>query len=553
LASRLAHLSSSAHDVAGLAATIGRAFSFEVLLKAGTFSEADLIPLIDELWERRIIRYAEKGLYDFSHDKLREFAYEELGPGRRDMLHRSVAGALEASAAEAVEASSSQVARHYERGGLPARAIPHYVMAAKSSRMRFADKEAIEYFTRALQLLQSLPQTRARDERELEILVLLGPAVVSTRGYAADEAGRIYDRARLLCEFLNARQPYFPVLWGSWVFNVVRANFQTALEFAARFGHLADDCGNTTLVAAGHFMMGCTLFHVGNAVEARKHFVEALERYDPQRYPFLLHEYGPELGVFSESYLAHTLWVLGYPQQSLDRDTSALARARALGDPFSITLALVYSAMLHQFRGDPNQSRILAEEAAALCDEYGFSYYQAWPPIIRGWAMAESGRAEEGAALIGEGMESLRQIQSRLREPYYLGLLAHACISAGRADEAMKHIRVAFAVIEKGGEIWAEAEIHRVKGDLLQQQGDPRGAEQSFQRAYSLAGQREAASFALRAAISLCNLWTTQGKRSQAQKLLREMRGRFAGQSDSPDLRELDSLLEEAARRKGPR
>ena len=281
---------------------------------------------------------------------------------------------------------------------MPARAIPHYVVAAKSSRTRYADKEAIEYFTRALQLLQSLPQTRRRDEQELEILILLGPALVSTQGYAADEVGRVYDRARLLCEFLNARQPYFPVLWGSWVFNVVRANFQTAREFATRFRHLADDCGNTTLVAAGHFMMGCTLFHVGKPAEARQHFAEALECYDPQHYPFLLHEYGPELGVFCQSYLAHCLWILGYPQESLDRISSALTRARELGDPFSVTLALVYSAMLHQFLGDPGQSRELAEQAAALCDEYGFRYYQAWPPIIRGWAMAASGQAAEGAA-----------------------------------------------------------------------------------------------------------------------------------------------------------
>ncbi len=549
LASRLAQLSARAHDVAGVAATIGRAFSFELLLKASTLSEADLIPVIDELWERRIIRRAGQGLYDFSHDKLREVAYEELGPGRRDLLHRSVAEALEA--AEDMDAASAQVARHYERAGMPARAIPHYVIAAKSSRTRYADKEAIEYFTRALQLLQSLPQTSRRDEQELEILILLGPALVSTQGYAAPEVGRVYDRGRLLCEFLDARQTYFPVLWGSWVFHVVRANFQTARELATRFRHLADDCGNTTLVAAGHFMMGCTLFHVGKAAQARQHFAEALERYDPQRHPFLLHEYGPELGVFCQSYLAHCLWILGYPQESLDRITSALSRARELGDPFSVTLALVYSAMLHQFLGDPSQSRNLAEQAAALCDEYGFRYYQAWPPIIRGWAMAASGQAAEGAAMIGEGMNSLRQIQSRLREPYYLGLLAHACIAAGHGDEAMKHVRDAFAVIEKGGETWAEAEIHRIKGNLLQHQGDSRGAELSYQRAYSLAGQQEAGSLALRAAISLAKLWTTQGKHIQAQKLLRDMRGRFAGQADAPDLGELASLLRGAARHKG--
>jgi predicted ATPase len=299
-------------------------------------------------------------------------------------------------------------------------------------------------------------------------------------------------------------------------------------------------------------MMGCTLFHVGKAAEASKHFTEALERYDPQHYPFLLHEYGPDLGVFCHSYLAHSLWILGYPQQSLDRISSALTRARELGDPFSITLALVYSAVLHQFLEDPSQSRNLADQAAALCDEYGFRYYRAWPLIIRGWAMAASGQALEGMAMIDEGMDSLRQVQSRLREPYYLGLLAYACSAAGRADEAMKHVRDAFALIEKGGETWVEAELNRIKGDLLQHLGDSRDAELSYQRAYSLAVQQEAGSFVLRAAISLGKLWTMQGKRTQAQKLLQDVRSRFAGQADGPDLGVLDSLLKGAARRKSP-
>jgi DNA-binding SARP family transcriptional activator/predicted ATPase len=549
LASRLAQLSPAAHDVAGVAATIGRAFSFELLLKASALSETELIPLVDELWERRIIRRAGHGLYDFSHDKLREVAYDELGPGRKGLLHRSVAEALEASGDVAV--ASSQVARHFERAGMPSRAIPHYVVAGRSSRTRYADNEAIGYFTKALQLLGSLPQTRSRDGQELEILILLGAALVSTQGYAATEVGRVYDRARLLCEFLSARQPYFPVLWGSWVFHVVRANFQTAREFATRFRHLADGCGNTTLIAAGHFMMGCTLFHVGKPAEARQEVAAALESYDPQHYPFLLHEYGPELGVFCQCYFAHCLWILGHPQESIDRISSALARARDLGDPFSVTLALVYSAMLHQFLGDAARSRQMAEEAAALCNEYGFKYYQAWPPIIRGWALAASGQAVEGAALIRKGMDALRQIQSQIREPYYLGLLAFACRAAGRADEAMKHLRDAFGIIEKGGETWAEAELHRIKGDLLQDRGDSRGAELSYQRAYSLAGQQDAGAIMLRAAIALIKLWTAQGKRTQAQKLSRQVRAKFTGLAGAAEWKELESLPGGSVRQKG--
>ncbi len=86
----------------------------------------------------------------------------------------------------------------------------------------------------------------------------------------------------------------------------------------------------------------------------------------------MLHEYGPELGVFCQSYLAHTLWVLGRPDYACERMSSALTRARALGEPFSVTLALVYGAMLYQFLCDPGQAGSLAREASTLCEEYGF-------------------------------------------------------------------------------------------------------------------------------------------------------------------------------------
>jgi predicted ATPase len=483
----LAQLSAPARELAGIAATIGRSFTFELLVRASQRSEESLVPVLDELWERQVIQHRGGDSYDFSHDKLREVAYAEVGPARQRLLHRWAAEALETVSASDLDAVSSRLARHYEQASMQARAIPFYHRAAKSSQRVYAYGEAIGYLTRALELLEALPQTKERDLLELELLISLGPSLNVTRGYAASEVGRIYSRARLLCEFAEARDQYFPVLWGSWVFHVVRADLQAAKELASRFLQLAENQENPTIIAAGHFTLGCTLFHFGELKQAREHFEETLTRYDPQAYPFLLPVYGPELGVFCLSYLAHVLWLLGYPDQALERSASALSRAQDLAHPFSVALALDYLALLHQFRGDRTGATDRAEEAAALCDEYGFRYYLAWTPIIRGWARIQEDSAEAGAREIRQGLEALREMEAGLRRPYYYTLLAQACDRAGRTEEGLKHVADAFAVMEKSNESWGESELHRTKGNLLLHKGEARDAELSYQRALSAA------------------------------------------------------------------
>jgi len=549
LSARLAQLSAPARELVGIAASIGRSFTLELLVKTSQRSEESLVPVLDELWERQVVQHREDGSYDFSHDKLREVAYAEVGPARQRLLHRWAAEALETISASDLDAVSSRLARHYEQAGMQARAIPYYHRAAKSSQRVYAYVEAIGFLKRALELLEALPQTKERDLLELDLLISLGPSLNVIRGYAASEVGRIYSRARLLCEFAEARDRYFPVLWGSWVFHVVRADLQAAKELASRLLQLAQNQENPTIVAAGHFTLGCTLFHFGELKQAREHFEEALERYDPQAYPFVLQVYGPELGVFCLSYLAHVLWLLGFPDQALERSASALARAQELAHPFSVVVALDYLALLHQFRGDRAGATGRAEEAAALCDEYGFRYYLAWTPIIRGWARIQADSAEAGAREIRQGLDALREVEARLRKPYYYTLLAQACDNIGQTDEGLKQVADAFAAIEESKESWGESELHRTKGNLLLHRGEARDAELSYQRALSVARQQEAKTFELRAALCLCRLWAEQRKHGQAVTLLRKTCNKFTEGASNLDLQDANSFLDRLSRR----
>jgi predicted ATPase len=491
LSARLAQLSSKAQELTSLAACIGRPFTAELLARASHSDEDDLVLWLDELWQRRIIKLETGAAYDFTHDKLREVAYAELGPARRQMYHRRIAESIVELSSTDADAVSAELALHYEHAALPARAVPLYYRAAGVSQRRYAESEAIAYLTRALELIELSPQESQRDRMELELLAALGRSLSATQGYAAPEVGRVYARARMLCESSERsdREHYFPVLWGSWVYHQVRADLNVAREMASRLFQISHDLDDSVTAAGAHFAMGCTLFHLGELNHAREHFVEAmppvvLDRSSQQ--PLHL-TFGPEIGVFCLSYLAHISWLLDESDQSLDYCRRAQTRAKQIEHPFSIALALAYASLLHQFRDELSDAAAKAEESADLCSRYGFSYYLAWTPIIRGWSLSRGGAAREGVEQIQSGLETLAEQGAGIRGPYYQTLLAQAFASAGDIDQALTCLSNALLIREKTGECWSDPIIHRQRTALLRKKGDVREANLSHQRALALA------------------------------------------------------------------
>ncbi len=167
ISSRLAQLSPAAREVVGLAAVIGRAFTFEVLARASSMAEDTLVLGLDELWQRRIVREQGSDAYDFSHDKLREQAYTSLSAARRRLLHRRVGDALvslPANDADTLDALSGQIAAHYEQAGAVEQAILYYERAAEVAQRIYANTEALVTYRRVLHLLEQA--TLREDKRE---------------------------------------------------------------------------------------------------------------------------------------------------------------------------------------------------------------------------------------------------------------------------------------------------------------------------------------------------------------------------------------------------
>ncbi len=181
ISSRLAQLSPSAYELAGIAAAIGRPFSIELLAKGTDWDEDSISRGLEELWQRRIIEREGGDAYNFTHELLRDVAYAELNPIRRRSLHRRIARSLEELYANDSEGGSGWLAAHHDAAGMADQAIHQCLIAASVAKRRFADAEAAALIRRALRLCRDLPESAKRSNEELTLLVTLG-SVVTTHG-----------------------------------------------------------------------------------------------------------------------------------------------------------------------------------------------------------------------------------------------------------------------------------------------------------------------------------------------------------------------------------
>jgi len=188
----------------------------------------------------------------------------------------------------------------------------------------------------------------------------------------------------------------------------------------------------------------------------------------------------------------------------------------------------------------------LAEAAIALSREQGFVLWMALATALRGWARAEQGQREEGIVGMRWGLDEYRALSQYITRPHLLTLLAEAYGRAGQAAEGLTLLAEALAVAERGEVRDYEAELHRLRGDLLLSHGKPTAeVETHYRRALKIARRQEARSLELRAAMSLCRLWQAQGKRTAARALLAETYGWFTEGFTTADLQDARALLEQ--------
>jgi predicted ATPase len=251
--------------------------------------------------------------YTFKHALIQDAAYASLLKSTRQHYHQRIALVLEAQFPETAEAQPELLAHHFTEAGLTEKAVGYWHKAGQRASERSAHVEAIAHLRQGLASLESLPETAQRLQREVNMYIALGASLIATKGQAAPEVGETYTYARQLCQHLEDPCQLFPILSGLWIYNLNRAEYQTAHALGEQLLPLAQQAQDSAMLVAAHRALGTTFFHLGAVASAQTHLTQGIALYDPQQHRAPAFRYGDDAGVICHISAARTLWCLGYP------------------------------------------------------------------------------------------------------------------------------------------------------------------------------------------------------------------------------------------------
>jgi predicted ATPase len=296
---------------------------------------------------------------------------------------------------------------------------------------------------------------------------------------------------------------------------------------------LAETTGDRGLLFFAHRAAGVSALPAGDFSQARFHLEQALTIWDRgvHRAPAFVYAFDPR--VVCLDYLSRTLLPLGFPERALAANEAAVCEARVVSHHSSLALPLFFGGVVHQILGDREGVEARCGELAQLAADAGFQLWQAGATVLSGWALAEAGDPEAGRGEIQRGMEGWRATGAEYLMPYFLALLAQVEQKGKRPQTALPLLEEACIRVERTGERWYEAEIHRLEGEVLVALDRFADAKAYFVRALKTAEGQQARFWELRAALSLSRL----GNDPAALDRVVRLKAGFSEGFELPDLK----------------
>ncbi len=539
----------TAKEVAQLGAVIGRQFSSELLQAISIWDEkllnAELEKLVDaELLYKNVSTGSLE--YVFKHALIQDAAYDSILKKNRHQLHADIAKAILEKQPDVQENKPELLAHHYTEAGNIEQAIPMWLKAGQLAYMRSANKEAIVDYSKGLELLNRLPQTPESMQQELALNMHLGLSYIATLGYTNPEVEISFSRAREICEQFGEVPQLFPVLWGLWAFYIVRRDFDMAFQLGDEMLRLAEQTNDADLLLEAHTAHGLNfLYSRGDFKTSRSHFETAYSYYSPENHKAHVAVYVQDAGIVSLAHLSWLQWLLGEVDEALETKNKAVVLAEELGHPYSLSYALTWAAVLHQFRLEPQAAVRYADRVLALAMENIFPNWIADGDMVRGWAVAGLGETDAGIEQLKRGLATWHAIGARLWQTHATGLLVDVLLQSDQIEEGLTTVNEALKTVEETNETYYEAELWRLKGELLlkQEPADRKMAESCFIKARQIAEKQNAVLFELRAIVSLVRLGQKQGQAEIARTEIQNVLHRIVRGETTGDIQTAQNLL----------
>lgn len=468
ISARLAQLSPAARELVGAAATIGRAFTYDVLARACKCDEDSLVQGLDELWQRRLVREQGTDAYDFSHDKIREVAHAELSAARRKLLHRRVALAIQEVHAQDLDAVAGRIAAHFEQGDLPEAAVPYYRRSAAAAQRLYANEEAIETYQHLLD--SDLAQAMKAAER-CAVMLDLGRVWQLTGRWAEAEA--ILREALAQAETLADRR--------------LRAQSQQALGYVLR-------------------LQGAYTEALRWLERAGDNFVEAEDRQGLVR-------------VFWT--MAEIHWYLGDNAQALAALETQSRIADEIGDQRGTCDALGTMGIVYWSQGDFSQSKECCERSIEIAERIGYPWAAGRALITLGNVDSSMGHHPQALDWYRQALEIGNQIGDRQCVEWAVANIGNVYGIRGDADPALACYRYGLQLSLEVGDTWSAGIALANMAETFEKQGELAQAEKLYQRAIAL-GRALQANYLNSYLVSLAGLYAGQERYEEARALVDE-------------------------------
>jgi predicted ATPase len=300
------------------------------------------------------------------------------------------------------------------------------------------------------------------------------------------------------------------------------------------------------LQLVGHRLLGSGLVFTGNYPDALSHLDRAVELYRPEEHRELAFRFNADIGITAQCVRGWALWHCDYPDQARRAVDRGLRDARQSVHRHTLAYALIYKGLTATSARWATETEEAANELVSLTREHGFALFLGYGFLLQGGALTLSGQGDTAVERINEAVTVMRTTGVRRSDPMVVGFLAEALGLQGNVAKGLQTLAAAFAAAEASGAHWADAELHRLRGDLLSRSpsADWTEVESCFRTALTVARGQGARGFELRAAISLARLLSVQQRANEARDVLGPVYGWFTEGFDTADLKQAKALLD---------
>jgi class 3 adenylate cyclase/tetratricopeptide (TPR) repeat protein len=536
-------------QIAQIGATIGREFSYELLSAVAPMTKAALDEGLGRLTKSGLAFRRGRipdATFVFKHALVQDAAYESLLNSRRQELHGAIARVLEARSPGIRESKPELLARHYTAAGHDNKAVPYWRLAGELAVKRMALPEAIAHLRMGLGRIESLPPGPDRDLQELELRTVLGPAVFAHTGWAAPEVSGIFKPAWALTQSLKHRESYLPVLHGLWVHFMSLGRLKTSIEWADTMQASAAAVKDEDLEICGHRAAMTSYFWMGELRKAQQHGDRVRALYDFERHRHIADLTNSDPLTSDGVYRSQYLWMLGYPDQARAVSDQTAKHARRRNHPFDLGFALTLGAQCFDYCGEPERLLRCTEEATRVGRERGIQLMsEVMAEISKGEAWLVSGRTVDSVNQLQEAIARLTKTGHRVWVPYLLARLGEALVCSGDLDAGLRVLTQGLDQLKCQDDRAHHAEILRLRGWMLFEQGSHGEAEATLRAAIKVAREQCAKSWELRTATTLARLLADRGDRRSAREQLAEVYGWFTEGFGTRDLKDARRVLDD--------